>query len=102
MGRFSHTSILKVANFARDFARGCIQTFGRIEEIALAYDVVPLKDRARFVTCASPKPRRCFRHQLLLRHQRHPRFIINDQDGRLSELDFLRKPKKQRRREDLP
>ena len=29
-------------------------------------------------------------------------FIDNDQDGRLSEPDFLRKRKKHRRREDLP
>jgi hypothetical protein len=44
----------------------------------------------------------CFRHQLLLYRQSYPRLIDTDQDARLSELDFLRQPKKHRQREDLP
>jgi hypothetical protein len=44
----------------------------------------------------------CFRYQLLLCCLRHPRLIDTDQDPRLSELDFLRQPKRYRRREGLP
>jgi hypothetical protein len=54
------------------------------------------------IASASVSMLRRFRHQLLQYRQSYPRLIDTDQDGRLSELDFLRQPKKHRRREDLP
>jgi hypothetical protein len=71
--------------------------------IALYYQQSPIIfEMSAPITARRMRAFGCFRHQLLLCRQRHPSIIDTDQDGRLSKLDFLRQPKKHRRREDLP